>query len=143
VSLETTERLTEARAVLAKRLAALEGESDLERVEALMGELNDQRLELMRDRAEVGQEVLALATEIGRLEEEAYFAKHLEGLLRDDGLRRVVGGRRENILAQLAIGKQGLLGLQLLQDASDEVIREIGHGVGAAVERARRRVLGS
>ena len=143
VSLRATERLTETRAELAKRLAGLGRESELERVEELIGELSDLRTELARDGAEVAQEVVALAIEIGRLDEYAYLAERLETLLPEGGMRGVVRGRREDVLAQLAIARQGLIGLQLVHDAGEEVIREIGHGVGAAVERFRRRALGS
>lgn len=141
--MRATDRLGETRATLAKRLAALGREIDLARIEAAMAELDGKRLELVRLGAAVAQRQVALATAAGRLEVYAYLAEQLESLLPDGRTRGTVRGRREDLLAQLAIARQGLLGLQLVQDAGDEGIREIDRAAKAAVERSRRRVLGS
>lgn len=146
-----SERLSRASAQPRRRWSLLPGrdaEDDYwddwteaqERMDEIVGELNDAAARLRVEDAAIDQEQLALRTVLAILEQYAYMAEAIDRRL-EAGIEAITnperaaalrGGalyaarrRRQDILAQLAVSRQGYSALEIMKENNGELIHAI------------------
>jgi len=143
LSMQVADRWQERREGLAGDLAALGREEDPEGLERLLGVLDADRAALLEENAAVAQQQQALSMELEALREYAYLAECLQAAFDEPELADVLRSRREQIAAQVAIAEQGSAGLRLIVAGNAATIAQIAGATRAAIDRLKRRALGS